>query len=503
MEYLYYGTHKLPKVPEVSGYPFYFVMHNAPNNRYDVCFTKYQGINYYEYYSDTDSINAQSDPLCAVYWITQEQLDAGGDWEFRNNTFYWWRGANILFANYDIKVRDTDYTFMYAGTPSVSPQVQLVRSFETSSNGVTSLTLSMPYCTVGNTLVLAFVVRESIDAITLSDGWTLLGGGNNTIGSYKQGIYFAVKYNIQRNESITITQLGTNRIYIVCGEFANVQNCIIRDDMAAKGTCSATIGKKIDTTDVMLYGVGCALYTSGRLQSVTPTDLTKLIGDASAERLACWFDDGTRALQHTFSTYSGTDEATIECVQLFTLPPTEKRYLITDKDNVYYTLKDGAIETVSITTLDAQAFLDFGTTVRPIWEQLKTLQNPTILYWIDDDVDPPILTANIDGVLAEPQTLISKDFLKDDTILGIQSCTVVADDNTNFAFSFDGGTTWKVCIDNVWSVVTDPTAGISAVAVNQISMDAFNEQCTDKWRIRAVMFDETAYITSIKMLYLN
>jgi hypothetical protein len=54
------------------------------------------------------------------------------------------------------------------------------------------------------------------------------------------------------------------------------------------------------------------------LQTVTPSDIEKIEGDSSAERLACWFDGGLGAVEHTFRTcnYTEARDAILECVQL-------------------------------------------------------------------------------------------------------------------------------------------------------------------------------------------
>ena len=200
--------------------------------------------------------------------------------------------------------------------------IYVVNQNKASSNGTNTCTLTMDGCTVGNTLILAYAVRGDGNDPTLSNGWVKLGGGNNidTSAGINQRLFFAHKKVESEIESITLTQTTTSRIYLVCSEYAGVSDIRMRDDLSAIGTTGYTVrGAKTNSDDVMLYGVTSIYYvSSGQQQSVTPADLTKIYGDTSEERLACWFDDGTGALEHAFRSCDspGAYSAILECVQL-------------------------------------------------------------------------------------------------------------------------------------------------------------------------------------------
>ena len=213
--------------------------------------------------------------------------------------------------------------------------ITLIQQAENSSNGVTSCSLTLENCTVGNTLILAYVVRGSGNNPTLSDGWGKIGGGNvdASDGDLYQKLYFAKKKVENTTEVVTITQTTTGRIYLVCGEFSGEFDIVMRNDMANIGSGDYKVtANKNNTTDVILYGVTSSYYQKGREQKCEPNDLTKLQGNDTAERLACWFDNGNGALSHTFTTatYSGSNLiAIIECVQLI---PKKPKYLIRNND---------------------------------------------------------------------------------------------------------------------------------------------------------------------------
>lgn len=202
-------------------------------------------------------------------------------------------------------------------------KVHLIKSISAAiDNGVDACSLTINDCTVGNTLILAYAIRSNDDnAITLSDGWNILGGGNNadTTEDIDQVIYFASKKVEATSEEVTISQTAAKRIYAICAEFANVLEVRMRNDLSAIGTTKySVVGAKEGVTDCMLYGVTSSYYGSGNQQTATPDDLTKLYGDTTAERLACWFDNGEAALEHTFTTYPSDDDrvAVLECLQL-------------------------------------------------------------------------------------------------------------------------------------------------------------------------------------------
>ena len=75
----------------------------------------------------------------------------------------------------------------------------------------TALT-SQVACNVGDLVIAAIVVRS---ALTLSDGWTLIGTSTPIAGDeFNQSLSWAYKYAESTSESITVTQATANRIYI-------------------------------------------------------------------------------------------------------------------------------------------------------------------------------------------------------------------------------------------------------------------------------------------------
>ena len=330
--------------------------------------------------------------------------------------------------------------------------ITLIQQAENSSNETTSCSLTLENCTVGNTLILAYAIRGNGNNPTLTDGWEKIGGGNvdADYGETYHKLYFAKKKIENTTETITLTQTTTGRIYLVCGEFSGNFNVVMRDDMAniGSGDYKVTANKK-NTTDVILYGVTSSYYATGRLQKCEPNDLTKLQGSDTAERLACWFDNGNGAVSHTFETAKNTSTnyiSIVECVQLI---PKKQKYLIRNNDIVYTVQNDSLVEVVG--GLNAQLFLDNGVDEIPSGTLLMTLSNPEVLCWTDSD-KVPTLKATVQGVPTGAHAVISDHIQVDHpSIYGISSVVATASDGVTFLLSFDGGA-WMKYNDGTWSV---------------------------------------------------
>ena len=93
--------------------------------------------------------------------------------------------------------------------------------------------------------------------------------------------------------------------------------------------------------------------------------------------------------------------------------------------------------------------------------------------------------------------------MNDSTILGIESVEIDADENTLFAFSFDGGSTWKAYTEGRWVVLSEETSGMNHESVKTIGTDAWNEAAVDRqYKIRFAL-REGGYVNKITVHYLN
>lgn len=384
--------------------------------------------------------------------------------------------------------------------------ITLVQQVENSSNEVTSCSLTLENCTVGNTLILAYAIRGSGNNPTLTDGWELVGGGNavsSPSGSY-QKIYFAKKTVVSTTETVTVTQTTTGRIYLVCGEFSGDFSIVMRDDMANRGTSNYTVTATKDTAnDVILYAVSSASYlnSGGRLQSCEPSDLTKLQGNATQERLACWFDDGSGEVNHTFKTCNSTNasDAIVECVQIV---PKPYKYLVRNND-IIYTVSDGALTEVT-GILNAQLFQTYGVEEIPSGTLLITLSNPEVLCWIDG-LTVPLLKATVQGI-PQPQVIVSEEInLMDGSIKGIESVAIDCKGEPVFAVSFDKKATWIMHNGTEWVAVSDELSGMTKAEFEAITTEQWQpkyEASSDMY-VRCTILDETQSITTLNIDFIN
>ena len=412
---------------------------------------------------------------------------------------------NVTYT--DVFNYETDGTYAekpYGKTIPLDSDISLVQQAENSSNGVTSCSLTLENCTVGNTLILAYAIRGNGNNPTLTDGWEKIGGGNVDAddGDTYHKLYFAKKKIESTSETVTLTQTTTGRIYLVCGEFSGEFDIVMRDDMAniGSGDYKVTANKR-NPDDVILYGVTSSIYQigTGRKQACDPNDLTKLQGDKTEERLACWFDNGSGAVSHTFKTAENTGTeyiAIVECVQLI---PKKPKYLIRNNDIVYTIQNDSLVEVVG--DLNAQLFIDNGVDEIPSGTLLMTLSNPEVLGWTDSDT-LPTLTATVKGI-PNGQYISKVIDLSNASIIGIKAVTVECTGTPWFSCSFDGGETWKEYSGGAWVDVV--FYGMTEETIEAITSDEWNTAVSgiDSFVMRVFLRSPADSLTNLSVHFLN
>ena len=400
-----------------------------------------------------------------------------------------------------------NYKYDYGRFIGNNNEILLVQSAENSSNETTSCSLTLENCTIGNTLILAYAIRGSGNNPTLSDGWEKIGGGNKDASStLVHKLYFAKKKVESTTETITLTQTTTGRIYLVCGEFSGNFNVIMRNDMANIGSGDYKVtANKNNATDIILYGVTSSRYATGggRGQKCEPNDLTKLQGNDTAERLACWFDNGNGAVSHTFKTAEDTGTnyiSIVECVQLISKKPKKPKYLIRNNDIVYTVQNDSLVEVVG--DLNAQLFIDNGVDDIPSGTLLMTLSKPELLCWEDTEKDLPKLTAT---VTATPvgQYITKVIDMSNASISGINNVTVECTGTPWFSCSFDGGITWMEYSGGTWIEVE--LYGMAKETLVSITSDEWYLATSgiDRFIMRVLLRSSSDSLTNLSVNFLN
>ena len=161
------------------------------------------------------------------------------------------------------------------------------------------------------------------------------------------------------------------------------------------------------------------------------------------------------------------------------------------------------LEEVPISRLSASAFRQYGFDDFPRDVIFSRLVNPTLYYWQDSDSELPSISAKLKAI-PPVQLVYSKNTeMNDSTILGIESVDIDSDDNTLFAFSFDGGSTWKAYTDGRWVVLSEETSGMNRESIKAIGTDAWNDAVTDRqYKIRFAL-RENGFVNRITVHYLN
>lgn len=501
MRYLYYKGIRLPEIPSDYTYAFVYLKPTEPVYRVCVSASKY-------FWRTSDNTLQPGSNTVKNYWLTTQQLQSGMDWQVRDSTAYYFSGI-CHWSNYDIPKDSKSGTEIYFHSGQASlKNVYLANQWQGSIGNVsTPLTLTMDGCTPGNMLVLAYACRGETNAPILSDGWVKLGGGNNeeNTGDKHQRLYFCFKIAQSTSETVTITQKPSSRLYAVCSEYFGVSAVKMRNDLAAIGETDYTVvGKKTGETDMMLYAVTSVYYGTGRIQTVSPADISKIDGDSSEERLACWFDGGLGAKSHTFITYNGSGKygAIVECVQLLTY---DRKYLVRSNGTLY-TVADGALSEIGAVEPTAEVFRINGVDDLPDGALLLPLTNPEVLYWHDSQDELPELSMTVKGTPPLPQMFTSKPIsMAHESIAGIDYAEIDASEDVRFAITFDGGTTWKAHNGEYWYDTSDTAPGMLASTFTAITPTQWAEVAPlgGTYRLRFWIPSVTAYVKKAVIHYIN
>lgn len=161
------------------------------------------------------------------------------------------------------------------------------------------------------------------------------------------------------------------------------------------------------------------------------------------------------------------------------------------------------LETVEMEQPDSEAFHAHGFSDFPRSEVLMRIENPVLLCWQDSQSELPMLKAGLKA-MPPPQTVYSKNnVMTDSTVFGIEKVEIEADDTALFAFSFDGGGTWKAYLNGRWGELSEETSGMSREAVEEIGTDAWADAVTEnQYMVRFTVF-EGGYVNRIIIHYVN
>lgn len=244
-----------------------------------------------------------------------------------------------------------------------------------------------------------------------------------------------------------------------------------------------------DTGDISLHLATCPTSPSGNFSLNANTTYNYTINNSQPDVTFYYNKD------NTFSVVN-------EVINL--LPPFDRKYLI-NSENVYYTTKNGVLEQIEITELNASSFVSHGSDVAPTWEDVQGLTNPEILCWYDTVEVKPELKASMSAVPVAQTLITDKIDLTHDSINGIEKVTVTCENELIVAVSFDEKQTWKAWNNNQWVTVSNEYAGMSKDAIESITIDQWNElyMGATSFYLRIIFEKAEQKLTSIHVDFLN
>ncbi len=199
----------------------------------------------------------------------------------------------------------------------------------------------------------------------------------------------------------------------------------------------------------------------------------------------------TLKLEYTkdYSVDTGKDAGAIGYIKLVGVSPIH--YLI-KSENKFYTINNSSmLEEVNITSLNGDTFETHGTFTQPTSALLKTLIDPEVFYWWDNDSQPlEDYSLKVNGTPHMPQVLISKsynipegDYIYDLMIESNQTASYNNPDLTvtpgiYYSISFNNGQDWRIYHPDskMWVTDTSSESGMSEKILTNIPSAKWKEE---------------------------
>lgn len=265
-------------------------------------------------------------------------------------------------------------------------------------------------------------------------------------------------------------------------------------------------------------------YLTGILDNVTDSPLFTVSGTNNNWRIA------TRDLsagKHTLllkyrkdgSGVRSPDAGAIGYIKLVGISPTY--YLIKSEGKFYTINSDTELEEVNITSLSGDAFETYGTFKQPPNSLLKTLVDPEVFYWWDNDTNPLIdYSLKVRGTPPLPQVITSKpytipasDFIYDLMIESNQTADYNDPEKENvtpgiyYSISFNNGNDWRIYHPDskIWVTDTSGNSGMSEKILTNIPFAKWKEEMqfwnSKQIQVRISITGTSHYINTVTLDY--
>lgn len=228
----------------------------------------------------------------------------------------------------------------------------------------------------------------------------------------------------------------------------------------------------------------------------------------------------------------------VEYEEILMQPYIENKYLLQVDDKIF-TYQNGKATEITLdmvketyenpdeiteVTINAKLYQDFGmgfsklfnTNLTQMISELFELY-PTgvfnLLHWQEEN-DITIASSGLITATPPPQIIDSNKIIinPDDrdenyepTILGISSVVIEGEGDFLITFSFNNNTSWKYWDGSAWQDTTEKTLGMTKEVVSAITEEQWYLlfENSDNYYIRVYLFDETQYVSSITVNYIN
>lgn len=239
-----------------------------------------------------------------------------------------------------------------------------------------------------------------------------------------------------------------------------------------------------DTGDISLHMVSIpTMYNTGIYSLVTSSTYTYTVSTSAPD-----------------VTFLKTDTGFEISNQIIELELWEQRYLVRS-GSTYYTVVENVLSELDITEISSSIFLSYGVRKIPPISLLVNLDNPEILYWSDL---APIPTEGlvVNGTPSLPQVVYysSKTIPSGSSISTIEANV---SEDALLTVTFDEGITWYYYQNDVWTIASSITDGMTANTLKNIQSDIWSEITTSSsYRIRCSLPNATSTAGLIAVAYI-
>lgn len=203
----------------------------------------------------------------------------------------------------------------------------------------------------------------------------------------------------------------------------------------------------------------------------------------------------TLELKYTkdYSVAVGADAGAIGYIKLVGVSPIY--YLIKSEGKFYTINNQSQLEEVNISSLSGDIFETYGTFTQPKDALLRTLIDPEVFYWWDNDSDPLTdYSLKVSGKPPLPQVITSKiytipinDFMYDVMIESNQTASYNDPEIEHvtpgiyYSISFNGGQDWRIYHpdSHMWVTDTSTDSGMSEKILTNIPSEKWKKEMED------------------------